>query len=147
MYYIGIAIALYIAYLLIKIAISMYQLKAIEHGPIIDLPGAGRYFGLNVVGESFNTRNIARIDKQHGQPGNACFMPAHLIMETNNRHDKNAVRVEIAGLQVGHLSRADAKAYRQLIGATGTPNAVGRCEAKITHHGDDVWSVRLDTEV
>ncbi len=145
MSYIAVGIAIYVIYLCIKFV--LHQGTGSPQHPVIDLPGGGGRFGLDVVGESFNTRNIARIDKRHGEPGHACFIAAHLVMESNNPHDKNAVRVDIDGLKVGHLSRADAKAYRRLIGATGTPNAIGRCEAKIVAHGDDIWSIRLDTEV
>jgi hypothetical protein len=37
---------------------------------------------------------------------------ARLVPEADNPYDDHAVRVEIVGRKVGHLSRADARRYR-----------------------------------
>jgi hypothetical protein len=42
---------------------------------------------------------------------------ARLVPERNNPHDSNAVRVEIDGHTVAHLSRANAIAYRLAAGS------------------------------
>lgn len=40
---------------------------------------------------------------------------ASLIREPNNRHDRNAVRVEVRGQHVGHLPAEDAARYRTIL--------------------------------
>lgn len=65
------------------------------------------------------------------------MLDALLIPERNNPHDKNGVRVEIHGRQVGHLSRASAKAYRQQYGETVAGCQVGIFGGEGKHFG--VW--------
>lgn len=54
-----------------------------------------------------------------------------LLLDDNNPHDRNAVRVEINGLLVGHLSQEVAPIYRQQLKEKGHPRAVAMCEARI----------------
>ena len=68
---------------------------------------------LEVVGESFHQPNLwhlvgARPGKVRVRRG----IQAVLMPETSNPHDPNAVSVWIDGLQVGHLTRENARLYR-----------------------------------
>ena len=59
------------------------------------------------------------------------FETARLISEDKNPRDKNAVRVEIRGKQVGYLSPDAAILYRQQLASRGMPKANGQCQAVI----------------
>ena len=59
------------------------------------------------------------------------FEAASLILEANNPHDKNAVRVEMRRKQVGCLSPEAANLLRQQLKAKGIPKGVGHCSAVI----------------
>jgi hypothetical protein len=56
---------------------------------------------------------------------------AWLIQEDKNPSDKNRVRVEIQGRQVGYLSQETAAQYLAYLGSRGTPAADGQCQALI----------------
>jgi hypothetical protein len=56
---------------------------------------------------------------------------AWLIQDDKNPPDKNRVRVEIRGRQVGYLSPEIAAQYLKHLEARGTPEADGQCQALI----------------
>jgi hypothetical protein len=56
---------------------------------------------------------------------------AWLILDNKNTRDKNAIRVEIRGRQVGYLSAEAAARYRWQLMERNTPNADGQCQAVI----------------
>jgi hypothetical protein len=56
---------------------------------------------------------------------------ARLILENNNPGDKNAVRVEIRGRQVGYLMPEAAIQFRRELKARNMPKANGQCQAAI----------------
>lgn len=86
-------------------------------------PGNKR-FDVKVVGESFYQENLFRLCGRASSAMRQFRKPAVLTLETNNPHDKNAVRIDIDGLTVGHLSREYAVWFRE---ACGAPN--GSCLA------------------
>lgn len=59
------------------------------------------------------------------------FHTASLKLEDNHPRDKNAVRVEILGKQVGYLRLEAASLFRQHLIARGLPRGVGQCAAII----------------
>jgi hypothetical protein len=59
------------------------------------------------------------------------FESTYLILEDKNPRDKNAVRVEMRGKQVGYLSPQAAISYRQHLIGKGMPRANGQCQAVI----------------
>ena len=59
------------------------------------------------------------------------FETARLILEEKNPRDKNTVRVEIRGKQVGCLYSEEAISCREQFMARGKPNAIGQCQAVI----------------
>jgi hypothetical protein len=83
---------------------------------------------LEVVGESHYQQNLWRLVSPHRRGGRDRVrkqVHALLVPEEGNPYDANAVSVWVQGLQVGHLSRADAHDYRpgllQLQGRHGQP--------------------------
>ncbi len=90
-----------------------------------------REFALPVVGESHYQDALESICGPRTRESVEQEHTATLILEDENQFDRNAVRVEIQGKQVGYLSREVAKLYRQQIKAGGKPRARGECQAVI----------------
>ena len=78
------------------------------------IPGIGAY-RVDVAGESFYEESFAALCGERTIEGVRIEVRAQLILEDDNPHDKHAVRVTIQGLQVGHLSREDARAFRRCV--------------------------------
>lgn len=97
--------------------------------PVAKLGGTGR-FDLEVVGES-HYQPALRAIAGRGEVRHQCT--AHLVMDDDNPYDAKAVRVDIEGKPVGHLSRDDARAYRRQLRKHG--DLVGRCDALICGGG------------
>lgn len=86
---------------------------------------------LEVVGESFCQPALLVLAGGRTSRGQAISCKAVLIPYATNPHDANAVRVEIQGRPVGHLSREAAVSYREQIAALGYPMAEAEAAAKI----------------
>lgn len=67
---------------------------------------------LEVVGESFYQDSLWQLVGRRTTDRVRLTIDAVLLAEHDNPHDANAVSVWIEGAKVGHLSRADAAAYR-----------------------------------
>lgn len=69
---------------------------------------------LEVVGESHRQENLWQLAGGRSNPQERVRVPvlAVLVPETSNPYDSNAVSVWVNGLQVGYLSREDARRYR-----------------------------------
>jgi len=85
-------------------------------------------FDLAVVGESHYQKALDEICGGKTEEGHQRNIEAQLIPEPKNPHDKNAVRVEIAGQTVGYLSQGKALRYAEAFG----PKTVTACGALIT---------------
>jgi len=87
------------------------------------------------VGESFYQPALLAIcgARAGEEVGHECF--AALVLEPDNPHDPNAVRVEVQGRQVAHLSRSDALAYRPALVAVEAAGRVIICPAFIAGRG------------
>jgi hypothetical protein len=104
---------------------------AAPSGGVVRLPGPG-LFALEVKGESHYQKNLEAICGPRTDEGEDRQVIATLIGEDDNRADPNAVRVEIAGYQVGYLSKPDAVGYRQALRVAGYPVLpVASCDARI----------------
>lgn len=79
--------------------------------PRADLQGDGSY-EFDIVGESFYQDNLLSIAGKKKSKSANIVKPCVLQLDQNNKHDKNAVSVWIDGLQVGHLSKTNAKKFR-----------------------------------
>ncbi len=74
---------------------------------------AARSFDTPVVGESNYQSNLLSICGARGPDGVEKYFKAQLIFEDANPYDPEAVRVDIANLTVGYLSREGARAWRR----------------------------------
>lgn len=99
-------------------------------------------YGFEVVGESYYQDAIEKIAKQqeakYANNPDAKIEPltAYLIPDDYNQYDNKAVRVDIDGMQVGHLSREDARSFRRRLGAKKLTGQITTCNALIT--GGDI---------
>lgn len=77
---------------------------------------SGGDFRQEVVGESNYFKTLAHCFKTGRQDtsGKRSYMTVKLVLENNNKHDKNAVAIVSELGTVGYLSRIDAKLYRKL---------------------------------
>lgn len=102
-------------------------------------------FPMEVVGESYYQKNLEAICGKRTEEGEDRIVTAVLIPYDSNSHDPMAVRVEIQGKIVGHLSREMARKYRTLHSKVKV-----QCQANIRggwrrSHGDiGHYGVRLD---
>jgi hypothetical protein len=92
----------------------------------VDELARGRGWTTDVVGELQFQDNLLRQYRSHGGTEHDAKAIATLVPEENNKHDANAVRVDIADHAVGYLSRDHAHQYRSAVGGIS-----GRCSAKI----------------
>ena len=120
-----------------------------RHEVAANLPGPGEY-NLKAVGTSKYQSALDEICGGKTDEGQERKVRAVLFHEDDNPHDKNAVRVDIEGRTVGHLSRSDARNYRKQLSALGHPSITAACSAMIVGgwdrgHGDaGDYGVRLD---
>lgn len=69
---------------------------------------------LNVVGESHYRAKIERVVGRAAE-GHADIVDATLVAEPTNKHDPNAIAVQLGGVTCGYLSRTDAKRYGPVV--------------------------------
>jgi hypothetical protein len=65
------------------------------------------------VGESFYQKALNKICGGKGKDGHNEEVIAVLICDNKNKYDSEAVRVDVDGKTVGHLSKSDAKLFRK----------------------------------
>lgn len=118
----------------------------------VNLRGPGT-FSLEVVGESHYQEALEEICGGHTEDGENKIVDAILIHHDNNPHDNMAIAVTIKGHPIGHLSRENARLYRQRLREAGFAGYPAVCRAKITggwDRGDGDkghFGVRLDLPV
>ncbi len=78
-------------------------------------------FDMEVVGESHYQKNFEFICGPRSKNGEERKVEAALVPDPKNLFDPNAVRVEVQGRIVGHLSREIAKNFRELLHKFGIP--------------------------
>lgn len=105
----------------------------------------GGDLGQEVVGESYYIPALARCFEAGRKDGDGkrSYVQVEIRPESNNPHDKNAVAIIGQFGKVGHLSRADAKRYRQLYGNTD----IHTTDAVIITHDGTLFGVWLDVSL
>lgn len=94
-------------------------------------------FDFEVVGESHYQDAIEKIAKlqeakyTNNPDAEIQELTAYLIPDDNNPYDDKAVRIDIDGMQVGHLSREDARSFRRRLGAKKLTGQITTCGAKL----------------
>lgn len=105
---------------------------------IYEWPDEGHY-DFEIVGESFYQsaiKKLAGVNNENKEQEHKAF----LIPENNNPYDDKAVRVEINGMTVGHLSRENARSFRRRLGSKKLTGQVTSCKAIVT--GGEGWDGR-----
>jgi hypothetical protein len=112
-----------------------------SHSKSVELNSSG-YFSQNVVGESFYTDNLKKVTRNRS---GEIFVMATLIREPGNRFDRNAVRVDINGLPVGHIPKEDAVSFHALLDYANSQGLSVTTKARVWWDaGDGYGSVGLD---
>lgn len=96
-----------------------------------------------VVGESHYTRALAHLFHAHCDDEHTAYTWAMLVRDPNNKHDENAVRVEIDGKLVGFLCQEDASDVADDLDEIARPVL---CRARISTHDGTLFGVWLDFE-
>ncbi len=114
-----------------------------------ELPGPGTY-EVEVVGESHYQKELEALCGGRTEESARVKTTAVLVLDDHNPYDSKAVRVEIGGCVVGHLSRVNARQYRKKLQEAGHPGIRASCKALIVGgwdrgNGDrGHFGVRLD---
>lgn len=97
---------------------------------IANLSGPSTY-SLDIVGESKYQDALEQICGGRTENSANKVITAVLVLEDDNPYDNQAVRVDIEGHTVGHLSRENARQYRKRLAEAGHPKVTATCSAKI----------------
>lgn len=101
-----------------------------ETQQLVKLTGTGDFL-LNVVGESFYQDTLENICGGRTEDGENLIVDAILFHQDSNPHDDMAIAVTIKGDLVGHLSRENARQYRQKLMEAGFAGHPAVCKAKV----------------
>jgi hypothetical protein len=105
-------------------------------------------YEVGAVGESSYQAALHRLATIHGTH---IRVEAVLYPELGNKHDRNAVRVDIGGEAVGYLSRSDAASFRRRLTRLGL-NGPTKCGAlidggfRLPEGGTAFYGVKLDID-
>lgn len=98
--------------------------------PTANLRGDG-LFECDVVGESHYQQALEKLCGGRTEDSQERIFEALLVPDDDNPHDSQAVRVEIGGHTVGHLSRQMARGFRQKMADAGFAGHVARTQALV----------------
>ena len=137
-------------------AVSKHPRLAVEEPPRLAVhepqyfhwPGNG-IFRVSAVGESFYRNQIESLAQNGLQPA-LVFCTAHLVPETNNILDPMAVALHVNDLKVAHLSREDAKKFRDTLRDHGLAGQITSCNAVISSGGttsDRTYDYSIDLDL
>jgi len=99
--------------------------------PSIVKLSSGGTFPLEVVGESHYQDALERISGGRTYESQEKIVEAVLVHDDGNPYDNQAIRVDIQGQAVGHLSRESARQFRKKMLETGYSRIKASCAAKI----------------
>ena len=119
---------------------------------IVWLEGDGD-FECEVVGESNYQPALAKITGGKTEDGHEFKCVAALVLEPTNKHDRNAVMVQIDGYLVGYLSRPHAASLSDILTRKGLEGAqanaviVGGWSRRTGRNVEGHFGVKLDIPV
>jgi hypothetical protein len=104
-----------------------------------------RNFAVKIVGESYYVANLRELCGPAEDHMRQFAKTAILTLENDNPYNRNAVRVDVDGLTVGHLSRDHARRFRGAY-ASRTTEQVPCAALLISLRGSAAsdYGVRLD---
>jgi hypothetical protein len=112
---------------------------------IFELWGQRGWGRVEVVGESKYLPEIKRVlGKAHQPSGAEHQLPAHLVPEPHNIHDRNAVAVQISGRTVGYLPRDEAARYTGVLQQLARRGLTAQVQARIW--ASDYEDVEVDRQ-
>lgn len=119
--------------------------------PTVNLSGPGHY-DCDIVGESYYQPALKEICGGKSEKGHQLEVEAVLVHDNTNPYDNKAIRVDIRGRTVGHLSRALARSYRKRLEEIGYAEATASVAAIVVggwKRGADegYFGVKLDLPV
>ena len=107
-----------------------------------------RDFAVKAVGESFYDGNLRELCGPAEDHMRQFAKTAILTLENDNPYDRNAVRVDVDGLTVGHLSRNDAKRFRAAYaGRVTTRLSCAALLISLRGNAASDYGVRLDLHI
>ncbi|MDO8458528.1 MAG: HIRAN domain-containing protein [Burkholderiaceae bacterium] len=110
---------------------SIHEANSLASQPIHHWPSLG-YFEFDVVGESYYQSNLKQIAGDHGKQSAEVTTIATLMPDNDNKFDKNAVRILVAGRTVGYLTREDAPRFRRRLSSCKLGStALTTCDALV----------------
>ena len=84
-----------------------------------------------VYGTRYYQAALKELAGEHGNKRADVQVTAHLIPDPKNEHDDKAIRVDVNGKTVGHLSRDDARSFRRRLGAKKIGPITTTCNARV----------------
>lgn len=113
--------------------LKAYWKKQVTQSPqlkLYNLPSDGS-FSLEIVGEYSYQEALLLICGRKTKNGVNKKTIAYLTLEDTNAYDKNAVRIDVEGKQVGYLAKAVALKYRDYLKQHQLFNIIGTCPAVV----------------
>lgn len=98
---------------------------------------------LEVAGEWYRAKNLRTLFTRHAkvsENGTEIRLPAVLVPDPNNPHDKNAVAVFVDGLHVGYMERADASTHHAAIAKLPDGELVVPSRQWLRGTSNDTWA-------
>lgn len=135
-----------VAYFLVKNSAKASDSPAVELTFTMSKDGP---FDVDAVGESHHQEALTLIAGGKSKDGVRLTKAATLVLDSKNRYDPQAVAIHIDGHKVGHLSRDNARRYRERLAELGTPEREVTCPALIvggwkSTKGEGHFGVKLD---
>jgi hypothetical protein len=121
------------------------NLPSIEEGQSswLQLPAISIGASVNAVGESFYQEALEVVACGRTALGaRRRLLTATLVREPTNPHDENAVRVDVDGMAVAHLSRDDAPRFHRIIQRLANDGRPATCRAVLTGGWDGGYGDR-----
>jgi len=120
--------------------------------PPLLFEGNGDY-DQEVVGESFYQKALNKICGGKSKDGHKKEVVAVLICDDKNKYDSEAVRVDVLGKPVGHLSKSEARVFRKRLIQIDKEGAVVQCGGLIVGgwkrglFDKGSYGIKLDLEI
>lgn len=98
--------------LLIAVIIGIVVWVVINNKSKVNATASGQgniSYNYNIVGEQSYQQNLRKIAGPKKEVSKFFECTAKVTSEPSNKYDKNAIKVEINGLQVGYISKAEAQ--------------------------------------
>jgi len=86
---------------------------------------------ISVAGTSYRQAQIEKILKEKNINATGIDVTATLVPEDSNKHDKNAVRIEVHGVHIGYVPADLAKNFRGMLARRGLAGNTTSCDARL----------------